>query len=161
MKRIQKYLHLKGETPSRAPRFAREYGPWGNPAGAVGVVAQLLDHGWIFDRACEWLGNGAPEIAVVARTYCDVQHLVEPPAGLKVTRLPKAWLEGSPGTLIAVHVRGRGEGTDAFLHGLTDLPANLLLYALPNEMHGEGYCVELSVSRGSDFPEARCVRTLP
>jgi hypothetical protein len=131
-----------------------------NSVRADSVVGSLVDHGFIADRACLWETSlDGHEFAVVARTYCSDQQIDHPPQGLKCIRLPKEILSpDEPGTPIAVVVTGNTPAAEALLSAFTAMPADLLAFAISQEMCHQGYAVLLKTGERVNFPVVKIVK---
>ncbi|MBF0234004.1 MAG: hypothetical protein HQK65_13340 [Desulfamplus sp.] len=103
-----------------------------------GDIANIVDHGFIADRACIWGGAEfhGYEMAVISRTYCSDDVIDNPPSGLKCIRLPEDVMgKDDMGTAIATVIVGNTPAANDILNlALFHVPAIMLPYMLPVDM---------------------------
>lgn len=135
--------------------------------GLVNDLDRLLDHGFIADRACVWDKRlEGHEIAFVARTYANEGIIDNPPAGLRVVRLPAEFM--GPGDRpdisipIAVVINGPTHAAEAVLSCCTHMRADMLAFALSLDMINDGYVVALDANSGiANKPAVRIIKHSP
>lgn len=121
---------------------------------------RILDHGFIADRACIWDPRlDGHEMAIVARTYADDDEIANPPLGLKCVRLDSEVMgDVTAGTPIAVVVEAPTTAAEDFLGAMTDIPADMIAYAISRHMISNGYCVTLQAQHGLNIPNVKITK---
>ena len=102
--------------------------------GLIGNLGQLLDHGFIADRACVWGGVelDGHEMAIISRTYCSDNEIDNPPDGLLCIRLPN-YIMGKDdlGVAIATVITNQSEAANDYLNFCRNLPVNVFAFSIP------------------------------
>lgn len=103
----------------------------------------LIDHAFIADCAPVWSKElDGHEVAIISRTYAKDELIDNPPAGLKVIRLPKEVMGVDDlGTAIAIAITSKTKESEKVLQSFTDLPTSLLSCVISREMADDGYYV--------------------